>query len=260
MSVSEILALYDAQMRAAPPPEAGVRYEHDGTVVRAIGTQNCIVFSDLAGANVAAVIAAQAAFFRSIGAEVEWKVYGHDLPADLGRQLAAAGFAPGDRETLMAFDLAARTLRGAAPTGVEIRRVTDAAGLADLVAVSSVAFGRNDGWKMEAFGPRLTDASLGLYVAYAGGGPVSAARVELPPGRSFAGLWGGGTVPAYRGRGIYRALVAVRAEEARRRGYRYLTVDARDGTSRPILEKLGFAALTSITGWTLGTAPSPAPV
>jgi len=259
MSVSEILALYDAEMRAAPPPEAGVRYERDGAVVRAIGSQHCIVFSDLAGTDVAAVIAGQTAFFGSIGAEVEWKVYGHDLPADLGRQLAAAGFVPGDPETLMAFDLNARTLRGAAPAGVEIRRVTDAAGLADLVAVSSVAFNRNDGWKMEAFGSRLADASLGLYVAYADGGPVSAARVELPPGRSFAGLWGGGTVPGYRRRGIYRALVAARAEEARRRGYRYLTVDSRDATSRPILEQLGFEALTSITGWTLSAAPGPAP-
>ena len=32
--------------------------------------------------------------------------------------------------------------------------------------------------------------------------------------------------------------------------YRYLTVDARD-TSRPILERLGFIELTTVTGWTL---------
>jgi GNAT superfamily N-acetyltransferase len=151
----------------------------------------------------------------------------------------------------MALDLAAHAPSGAAPRGVEIRRVTDAAGLADMAAVSSAAFGRDDAWKAEAFGSRLADASLGIYVAYVGGRPVSEGRVELPPGRSFAGLWGGGTVPDHRGRGIYRALVAARAAEAGRRGFRYLTVDARNDTSRPILERLGFVPLTSITAWTL---------
>jgi GNAT superfamily N-acetyltransferase len=103
---------------------------------------------------------------------------------------------------------------------------------------------------MNQFGPRLADPAFALYVAYADGRPVASARAEFPPGRSFAGLWGGGTISEYRGRGIYRALVQARAEEARRRGYRYLRVDARD-TSRPILERLGFIALTPIIEWRL---------
>ena len=250
MIAAEILSLYDAEMRADPPPETSVRHERVGRIVRAVGTYNCILFSDLAATDANAVIAEQAAFFRAIGAEVEWKVYGHDLPADLGLRLGAAGFEPDEPETLMVFDLAKGPPGGAVPAGIEIRRVADAAGLKDLLAVSGAAFGRDDGWRIEAFGPRLVDPTLGLYVAYADGRPVSAGRVELPPGRSFAGLWGGGTVPAYRGLGIYRGLVAARAEEALRRGYRYLRVDARD-TSRPVLERLGFMALTSVTGWRL---------
>ena len=71
----------------------------------------------------------------------------------------------------------------------------------------------------------------------------------------FAGLYGGGVEPAYRGKGIYRALVAARADEARRRGYRYLTVDAAD-TSAPILARLGFEALARERGWVLGP-PTP---
>jgi GNAT superfamily N-acetyltransferase len=70
--------------------------------------------------------------------------------------------------------------------------------------------------------------------------------MELIPGTRFAGLWGGGTVEAWRGRGIYRALVAHRARIAADRGYRYLQVDASD-ESRPILERLGFAPLTTTT-------------
>jgi len=58
---------------------------------------------------------------------------------------------------------------------------------------------------------RLCDPALALYVAYADGRPVASARAEFPRDRSFAGLWGGGTIPEYRGRGIYRALVHARA-------------------------------------------------
>jgi GNAT superfamily N-acetyltransferase len=70
--------------------------------------------------------------------------------------------------------------------------------------------------------------------------------MELVPGTPFAGLWGGGTVEAWRGRGIYRALVAHRAQVAAARGYHYLQVDA-SSQSRPILERLGFAPLTTTT-------------
>ena len=41
---------------------------------------------------------------------------------------------------------------------------------------------------------------------------VCAGRLDMVPGTEFGGLWGGSTVPAWRGRGIYRALVAARAE------------------------------------------------
>ena len=66
------------------------------------------------------------------------------------------------------------------------------------------------------------------------------------PGTDFAGLWGGSTLTPWRGRGIYRALVAVRARLAVRRGVRYLQVDASDD-SAPILRRLGFRAITTTT-------------
>ncbi len=68
---------------------------------------------------------------------------------------------------------------------------------------------------------RFRDApeQVEMVVAMAGGEPVGAARVEFMPGTAFAGLWGGGTVPAWRGRGIFLALVAYRAGLAAERGY-----------------------------------------
>ena len=68
--------------------------------------------------------------------------------------------------------------------------------------------------------------------------------MDLDPGVDFAGLFGGVTLPEFRGRGLYKATVARRAELARERGYRWLYVDALP-TSRPILERLGFVKLTT---------------
>ena len=56
-----------------------------------------------------------------------------------------------------------------------------------------------------------------------------------------------------RAAAVYRALVAARAAEARRRGHRYLTVDARE-TSPAILQRIGFQPLTTICDWTLAAA------
>jgi GNAT superfamily N-acetyltransferase len=94
-----------------------------------------------------------------------------------------------------------------------------------------------------------------MVVAMAGDDPVSSARVDFLANRDFARLWGGSTLPAWRGKGIYRALVAYRAELAAARGYRFLPVDA-SSQSRPILERLGFAAVASVTRY-LWTPPAP---
>jgi GNAT superfamily N-acetyltransferase len=53
-------------------------------------------------------------------------------------------------------------------------------------------------------------------------------------------------MPAWRGRGIYKATVAYRANLARARGIRFVQVDA-SANSRPILERLGFVAVATTT-------------
>jgi GNAT superfamily N-acetyltransferase len=254
LTPADILALYDKEMRNDPPPELGVRHERAGSVVRAVGRYNCILYSHLDAQTADAAIADQAAHFRNAHIEVEWKVYSHDLPADLGQRLGVAGFDPDDAETLMAFDLANDLASGATPHDVVVRRIGDAQGLADLVAVNAAIWNHGDASRNEMYAQRLRDTSLGLYVAYADGTPVAAARLEMPHDRVFAGLWGGCTLADYRGRGIFRALVVARAKEARERGFRFLNVDAAE-TSRPILERLGFIALCGVTGWRLKAEP-----
>ena len=72
---------------------------------------------------------------------------------------------------------------------------------------------------------------------------MNAAWLVYNQGTEFAGLWGGGsTLPGWRGRGIYRALVGRRAQLAAQLGVKYLLVDA-SAASRPILGRLGFVPI-----------------
>ena len=166
---------------------------------------------------------------RELPGHVEWKYYSHDGP-ELRERLLAAGLEPEDEESVVVAEAAS-----IAPPReeLEVRLATD-----EFVELAERVFGRSHG-------SRLPKASVAV-VATADGNPVSGGRIDFEDGVDFAGLFGGGTLPEYRGRGLYRATVAKRAELARERGYRWLYSDSLP-TSRPILERLGFAAITTTT-------------
>lgn len=250
VDVSELLLLYDREMRRDPPSYPGVRVERLGPIVRLVGKENHVIYSDLGDVNAREAVAAQAEYFRKEGAEVEWKRFGHDRPSDLESILADAGFVPDEAETVVVFDLKNGVPGGALPDDVEVRHVTDREGIADARRASDGAFGPDDRPLTGRWAEWLGDPHCGLFVAYVDGTPAASGRVEMPEGKSFASLWGGGTVPSRRHRGVYRSLVAERARAARAHGYRFLTVDARE-TSRPILERMGFVPLTTARGWVL---------
>ena len=85
-----------------------------------------------------------------------------------------------------------------------------------------------------------------VWVAEADGRMVGASRLEPVAGSDFAGIWGGATLPGWRGRGIYRALTAARARSALRLGRPLLHSDS-TAFSRPILERAGMVAVTTTT-------------
>ncbi|MFJ7962600.1 GNAT family N-acetyltransferase [Streptomyces sp. NPDC096324] len=252
MDHAAVLALFDRDMREGARPDApGARVERVGKVVRQFGADkgwNGVVWSDLDAASADTAIAEQVRFFSGLGGGFEWKVYGHDRPLDLGRRLRAAGFTAQPEETLMIAELSDLALDVRPPEGVRLLPVTDRAGVGLVADVHEQAFGGDSTQLRHQLLAQLTgDANTVVaVVALVGDVPVSAARMELPPGARFAGLWGGGTVEAWRGRGIYRALVSHRARVAAERGYRYVQVDA-SSQSRPILTRLGFQPLTTTT-------------
>ena len=249
MDAAEVRARFDAEVRANPPAQIGRRTEWFDGVLRHTLSYNFIDWWDFGPDRAFEIAKREAAVYRPL-ADLKWKVYSHDAPANLGPALEAAGFAIEGRETFLALDLESPPAWPAPPDGVEVRRIIDSAGVADMTAVNAAAFGEPGNWTVEFLTQRLVDPTLSLWVAYADGRPVTSGRLELCPGTVFAGIYGGGTVPDFRGRGVYRALVAARAEEARRKGYRWLTVDARP-TSRPILLRLGFEPISELTAWWL---------
>lgn len=244
------LAAFDDQLRRNPPADPGATLERDGDVLRQVGAEGwCgVLWSDLDAGTADAAIARQMARFA--GRDWEWKHYSYDRPADLPERLRAAGLSPEPAEALLVAE-AADVPAADPPDGVTLVPVADEAGLAALVGVHERVFGGDHAAFGRALRARFAAApeSMAAVLAVAGGQAVSAARIEFETGTDFAGLWGGGTVPEWRGRGVFRALVAYRAALATARGYRYLRVDAMPA-SEPILRRLGFERLATTTPYT----------
>lgn len=245
-----VLGLFNSQMRRDPPPSAGVRVEVDHRVTRVVSDGagwSGVVWSQLADDDADDTIAAQIQRFSSIEGGWEWKWYSYDGPSDLPARLQSAGFAPDAGEAVLVAELSEVDLAAAPPPGVELTAVVDRDGVNDLVAVHDEVFGgRHAGVREAALAASDDNFSVAAVVARAHGAPIAAGRIELPPGRDFAGLWGGGVLPAWRGKGVFRSLVGYRAALARQRGYRYLHVDA-SPDSQPIFERLGFTKLAETT-------------
>jgi GNAT superfamily N-acetyltransferase len=256
-----LLAAFDEQARQAPPdPPAGVRYEADGPLVRVVGEERGFISAPrdtgARGAGLDALIARQRDYFAARGEAVEWKIYDYDEPADLADRLRAAGFVPEDPETVVVAATADIAAEPVLPAGVVLRQVTADADMHRIGAMSSEVWHTDRDW---AAGRLIREVASApddyiVLVAEAAGRVVSAGWLQMVPGSQFAGLWGGATLQEWRGRGIYRALVARRAQLAAARGVRYLQVDA-SSDSAPILRRLGFDPLAVTTPY-VWTPPS----
>jgi GNAT superfamily N-acetyltransferase len=247
---------YDAQIRTRVlvRDSAVERVDKKGPITRktSLEGRGFITYTDLDGMDgekLDAFIAEQREHFAAVGQSVEWKYHGYDLPEDLPDRLRAAGFVPEDPETIVIGEAADLAVAPRVPEGVELREITEPRDLDRIRVMEERVWGEPHDWLPAALAAELVSKTDPIVVlaAEADGEVVSAAWIRFHKGTEFASLWGGSTLAEWRGRGVYRALVARRAQLALRRGYRYLQADC-SPDSAPILRRLGMS-------WVATTVP-----
>jgi GNAT superfamily N-acetyltransferase len=255
-----LLAAYDCQGRAQPPAaKPGITLEWDGPLLRTTGGhQGHVTYRDLAGlrgADLDALIARQVAHFTAAGQPFEWKTRAHDEPADLPARLLMAGFVPEEMESVLIGVAAEQRAQPILPDGVTLRLTRDPADFDRIATLEAEVWNEDKSHLAPRFAQTMTTEpdTLDIVVIEAGGRVVSAAWSIYTPGTPFTYFAGGSTLAAWRKHGLYRALVAFRADLAAERGYAYLQVDA-SADSRPILERLGFTFVTTTTPYILESA------
>ena len=251
MDREQLLRLYDREERQNANYYNSLR-EETPHVVRfrpkpGMKGGSWILYSRLTPENADQVIEEQVADFERLGLEFEWKLYDHDQPPDLRERLAAHGFEIEEAEALMVLDLAQISETLLRPVTHDIRRITDPEQIyTAVIAVQEEIWQENQAQHAEELAQelRLDGEHISFYAGYADDRPVCSAWIRFNESSArFASLWGGSTLPAHRKHGFYTALVAVRAQEAIQRGYRFLTIDA-SPMSRPIVARHGFQLLT----------------
>jgi GNAT superfamily N-acetyltransferase len=253
VDTAALLAAYDAQMRMpSGSVPSGVTYEHDGPILRIVGGHVGRIRPPrdvgVTGAELDRLIVRQRDYFRARGQGVEWKLRAHDLPADLPERLVAAGFVPeGPSTVLLGFaeEVAAEPVL---PKGVVLRRISEAEDLRRFADHQTEVLGFDCSWVAADLSARVSadPGQITILVAEAGERFTCTAFAVYYPGTDFVALLGGATLPDWRGRGLYRAMIAARAREAVARGFRLLHVDA-SPASAPILRRCGFHEITTST-------------
>lgn len=204
------------------------------------GGFNEIAHAVLAEPDADAVIDRTIAEYRALGIAFRWTVGPGSAPADLGERLARRGLVRSHSRGM------ARSTRieHALPPGVTVEEI-------DTSRIDTYTDVMAQGWDTDpALLHAVHEAVLSvpaserrqrLFLAYVDGVPAGTASYVAFPRSAY--LLGGVVLPAFRRRGAYRALVTARLADARQRGLVLATTRARESTSVPLLERLGFATV-----------------
>ena len=252
-----LLAAYDEQLRTDAETPSAIAVERLGPLrlVTFAGGRGFITYQDLGGADADAIRALVAQALARYEADeqirrVEWKTRGHDHAPGLHEALLEKGFVAEETESIMIGEAQALAVDVELPEGVMVRRIFEEADVRAMSAMQAEAFGDSESEaveKSEALLRRLAlDEAMQLWVGEAEGRVVTAGTLEPVPDTEFAGIWGGSTLEAWRGRGIYRALTAARARSAIELGKSFIHSDSTE-YSRPILERSGLLKVSTTT-------------
>lgn len=251
-SVSALLAQYDAQLRTDAEMHGAVQVRRSGPLwIASFGSDDLFVtYRELDHprariSDITDLLTEQ----RSIR-HAEWKTRTHDDAPGLEEALSAAGFVAEQPESVMLGE--AQALVGTEPpSDVTVRKLTDPEDMRAALDVQDSVFGgtaKAESMLSAIVRQQMNGEAVELWAAEVDGRIVSAGRIDPVPGTTFAGIWGGATLPEYRGRGIYRALTAARVRSAMSRGARWIHSDSTED-SRPILERAGLVKVTETVPW-----------
>jgi GNAT superfamily N-acetyltransferase len=183
--------------------------------------------------------------------EASWWVGSSATPRDLVDRLRSHGLVPDERpgSEPHATTLVLDREPPAGPPEIETRRVETLEEFRQAGTVSGLAFGESDeaaaAWDAiaeERFAAERAGHGPRAYLAFLDGRTVGAARALVAADCPAVLMISGGVLPEARGRGVYRALVRARWDDAVAAGIPALCTQA-GVMSRPILDRLGFQAV-----------------
>ncbi len=204
---------------------------------------NEVVLSRVAAADADASVRQTIATYDAAGVPFRWGVGPLTEPADLGATLEAHGFRPSDgRGMAIAPE---RWASIGTPAGIAIESTTPETVDAYL-AGSDAAWGHaapvgDLGARRDALLRALDTGRFHMLVARRDGAIAGTAGFVAKARSAY--LIGGAVLAAHRGAGVYRALIAERLRMIARLGLPLATTHARESTSAPILERLGFETM-----------------
>jgi hypothetical protein len=186
--------------------------------------------------------------------EATWWVGPSATPADLVDRLVAHGLVPDRRPGAEphATSLVLADEPPAGPPDVEVRRIASLEEFGTMNRIAAQAFGESaeeaaayDAVAEQQFAAERSGAGPRAYLARLDGEPVGVGRAIFARDCPAVLMISGAVLPRARGRGVYRALVRARWDDAVAEGFGALTTHA-GALSRPILERLGFQAVAEI--------------
>jgi GNAT superfamily N-acetyltransferase len=206
------------------------------------GGFNEVAFSALPDAEADAVIDATIAEYRALGIRFRWAVPPGSAPADLGARLARRGLRESWGRGMARSTEPLAPGPAAADPAVRVEEV-DAGQIDTFTRVMAEGWGVDPGPLRAAHDVLLAlpDRRQRLYLASCDGVPAGVASYVAFPRSAY--LLGAVVLPPFRNRGLYRALALARLADARTRGIALATCHARESSSAPILERLGFATV-----------------
>lgn len=193
------------------------------------GSLNEVLWGDCDPSEVDAIIAQTQATYAALSVPFKWCVWPWSRPADLGARLAASGMTSW---AARGMSIAADAVFPSADVAVE------PAELADYAAVWAEGWGEDPEKVAADVAAIAASGTTRLFVARIDGAAVGIAATRERPDAGY--LLGAVVLPAWRGRGAYRALIAARLADLASRGIPLAVTHAREATSAPILEAMGF--------------------